>query len=345
MAVTIHEVAKAAGVGVGTVSRVINNSQAVKKSTREKVLQVIAQLNYYPDPIARSMIKRRTGSLGVIIPFFTRHFSIEVLRGVETEATRQGYELVIYNVENVQQRRRYFTELPMRRRVDGLLIVSLSPDETEVFNMKEAELSAVLIDAYSPLLTSIVVNNVDGAYNAMRYLIARGHRRIGFLNGIIEGSFKFNQANDRLIGVHRALGEAGITFEPELVAASHWNKTDGKEAAYQLLTLAELPTAIFVASDIQAVGVFNAAQELGIKIPEQLSLISFDGIEISEVLELTTIQQPMHEMGALGTQRLLALLEDDNPRNELIRLNTELVERRTVQAIPVANSFYNFYKI
>lgn len=330
MAITIHDVAKAAGVGVGTVSRVLNNSESVKESTREKVLRVIAELNYHPDPIARSMIKRRTGSIGVIIPFFTRHFSIEVLRGVETEATRQGYELVIYNVENNQQRNRYFSELPMRRRVDGLLVVSLTPDETEVFNLKESELQAVLIDSYSPFLTSIVVNNIDGGYQAMKYLISKGHRRIGFINGIVEGNFKFNQANDRLIGVHRALAETGITFEPELVLATEWNKHEGKKAAYQILSLADRPTAIFVASDIQAVGVLTVARELNIKVPEELSIISFDGIEISEVLELTTIQQPMHEMGVLGIQKLLGLIEAEIPKIELIRMDTELVERRTV---------------
>ncbi len=333
MAVTIYDVAKAAGVGVGTVSRVLNNSTAVKETTRQRVLTAISKLDYTPDPIARSMIGGRTGSLGVIIPFFTRPFSIEVLRGIETATGRYGQELVIYNVETQLQREHYFNRIPMRRKVDGLLVVSLRPEIENIPAFKAANLPMVLIDAYSPALTSLVVNNVLGAYQAIKSLLDKGHQRIGFINGEIEGHFKFNQANDRLIGVHRALGEAGIEFDPELMSLGSWSRQGGRQAASQLLGLPQRPSAIFAASDIQALGVLEMAKELKIAVPDELSVIGFDGIELSELLELSTIQQPMHQMGELGVQKLMELIEQPDRPVELLRFNTTLVERSTTRLI------------
>ena len=187
----------------------------------------------------------------------------------------------------------------------------------------------MLIDAYSPLLTSLVVNNVEGAYQAVKRLIELGHRHIGFINGEMEGNFKFNTANDRLIGLHRALGEAGLLFEPEQVLISEWSRKGGKHAALQLLTQQKRPTAIFAASDVQAVGALEAARELGLRVPEQLSVIGFDGIEISELLELSTMQQPLQEMGELGASKLVELIENPSHPPELIRFDTKLIERRT----------------
>ena len=329
MAVTIHNVAQEAGVGIGTVSRVVNNSPDVKPATRERVLAAIHRLNYKPDPIARSMISKRTNSIGTIVPFFTRPSFMERLRGVEAVIARLGRELVLYNVETSAQRDHFFRELPLHRKVDGLLIISLSPDDAAARGFRELGTPVVLIDAYSPLLTSLVVNNVEGAYQAVKRLIELGHRHIGFINGEIEGNFKFNTANDRLIGLHRALGEAGLLFEPEQVLISEWSRKGGKHAALQLLTQQKRPTAIFAASDVQAVGALEAARELGLRVPEQLSVIGFDGIEISELLELSTMQQPLQEMGELGASKLVELIENPSHPPELIRFDTKLVERRT----------------
>jgi len=184
------------------------------------------------------------------------------------------------------------------------------------------------------MFTSLVVNNVEGAYQAVKCLIEKGHQRIGFINGKIEGNFKFNQANDRLIGLHRAFGETGLLFEPGLVLTSEWNRMGGKQAALQLLSQQKRPTAIFAASDMQAVGVLEAAKELGIPVPEQLSVIGFDGIEISELLELSTIQQPMQEMGEVGAARLMELIDNSAQKPELIRFDTRLVERHTTGPAP-----------
>lgn len=329
MTTTIHDVARTAGVGIGTVSRVINNSPGVKPATREKVLEAITQLNYKPNPIARSMISKRTDAIGVIVPFFTNPFNMELLRGVEVALARLGKELILYNVETNIQRDHYFSELPMHRKVDGLLILSLPLEDAFALGLKKVGLPAVLLDAYSPYLTSLVVNNIEGAYLAVKYLIEKGHRRIGFINGVIEGNIKFNRANDRLIGFHQAFGEAGLLFEPELMSMSEWNRHGGRQAALQLLSLDKRPTAIFAASDMQAIGVLEAAKALRINVPEDLAVIGYDGIEVSELLELTTIQQPMRQMGELGVSKLIGQMKNPQQSPELIRLNTTLIERST----------------
>ena len=333
MTTTIHDVARIAGVGTGTVSRVINNSAGVKPATRKKVLSAIAQLNYRPNPIARSMISKRTGAIGVIVPFFTRPFNTELLRAVQAALSRSGKELVLYDVETAAQRNHYLSELPMLHRVDGLLLLSLPLEDSFAVDIKEAEIPVVLIDTYSPFFTSLIVDNIEGAYKAVKCLIEQGHRRIGFINGVIEGNIKFNQANDRLIGLHRAFGEAGLLFEPELMLTSEWNRSGGKQAALQLLSQKKRPTAIFAASDMQAIGALEAAKDLCINVPGELSVIGFDGLEVSELLELSTVQQPMRQMGELGVSKLIELMKNPQQLPELIRLNTTLIVRLTTRAL------------
>ncbi|MGZ3610791.1 MAG: LacI family DNA-binding transcriptional regulator [Ktedonobacteraceae bacterium] len=333
MTTTIHDVARIAGVGIGTVSRVINNSPGVKPATRSRVLSAIAQLNYRPNPIARSMISKRTGAIGVIVPFFTRPFHTELLRAVQASLSRSGKELVLYDVENVTQRNYYLSELPMLGRADGLLLLSLPLDDEFAVVIKESGIPVVLIDTYSQFFTSLVVENIEGAYQAVKYLIELGHRRIGFINGVIEGNIKFNQANDRLIGLHRAFGEAGLLFEPQLMLTSEWNRSGGKQAALQLLSQENRPTAIFAASDMQAIGVLEAAKDLHLNVPDDVSVIGFDGIEVAELLELSTIQQPMQRLGELGVRKLNEIMKKPQQLPELIRLNTTLIARRTTRAL------------
>lgn len=334
---TIRDVARLAAVSVGTVSRVINEGLGVKPATRQRVLNAIGELHYSPNLIARSMTSKRTGSLGVIVPFFTRHFFMEVLQGVDKAITQAKQEIILYNVHSNEECESYFSHLPRQGKVDGLLIISLYPDDVAVAGFRHVGFPVVLIDAYHPLLTSLVVNNVEGGYQAVKCLIEHGHRHIGFVSGVPEGDFRFNASNDRFVGLHRALGEAGIQYEPDLVVTAEWDRKGGKEAALQLLNRPDRPTAIFAASDAQAVGVLDAAKSLNISVPAQLSVIGFDGIELSEILELSTIMQPMQHMGELGVQKLIAQINDPSSmwaEPELIRLETSLVQRRTITVPP-----------
>jgi DNA-binding LacI/PurR family transcriptional regulator len=327
---TIHDVAKLAGVGIGTVSRVLNNHPNVKPATREKVLTAIEQLHFKPNPIARSMILRRTGALGVIIPFFTRPFHVEVLRAIHAAIDQAGFELILYNVENRIQRDHYFTDLPMLHKVDGLCIVSLPIEDNFILDLQRAKLPVVLIDAYNSHATSLVVDNVDGAYQATSCLIKQGHKHIGFINGLLnEGSFKFGQAHDRLVGFRQALSEYGIGYDPQLVRSCDWSRQAGKDAAIELLSLPEPPDAIFAASDIQAIGALEAARELRRAVPYDLSIIGFDGIEFSELLGISTILQPIQEISQIGVQKLCEHMTNPDMPPELIHFSTRLVERQT----------------
>ncbi len=329
----IQDVARHADVAVGTVSRVLNESPGVKPATRQRVLKAISELDYSPNLIARSMTSKQTGSVGVIVPFFTRPFFSEILQGVEVMIRQAGREFVLYNVQSNEQCDSYFRKLPKQRKVDGLLIISLYPNDAIAADFKNAGLPVVLVDAYHPLLTSLVVNSVEGAYQATKCLIDYGHRRIGFINGIHEGDFHFNPNNDRFIGLHYALDEAGLRYNPELVITTSWDRQGGRRAALQLLTRPDRPTAIFAANDLQAVGVLEAARSLNIAIPDDLSLIGFDGIELSEILEFSTVQQPMRYMGELGAKKLIEQIEssaDGSFPPELIHLYPSLVVRRTI---------------
>jgi LacI family transcriptional regulator len=334
---TIQDVARHADVAIGTVSRVINGSAVVKPATRQRVLDAIGELDYSPNLIARSMTSRRTGSVGIIVPFFTCPFVSEVLRGVEVAITQAGREFMLYNVQSNEQCESYFRALPKQRKVDGLLVISLYPDDATVAGFRHTGMPVVLVDAYHPLLTSLVVNNVEGAYQAVKCLIEHGHRRIGFIDGITEGDFRFNPGNDRFVGLHRALGEAGVLYEPDLVLTAKWDRQGGRQAALQLLTRPDRPTAIFAANDMQAVGVLEAARALNMSVPADLSVIGFDGIELAEIMELSTVQQPMQHMGELGAQKLIAQIEgpaDVGSRPELIRLQPRLIQRRTITTPP-----------
>ena len=331
---TIQDVARVAGVGISTVSRVLNNHPGVRPDTRERVLNAIAQLHFKPNPIARSMISKRTNTIGVIMPFFTRIFQSEVLQAVQRALSRANKELILYSVETDIQRDHYFSEIPMHRKVDGLLVISLSPEESFARRFREVGLPVVLVDSYSTHISSLVVDNMEGAYLAVKSLIAKGHQHIGLINGKREGNFKFNQANDRLIGFHRALSEAQILFDPDLLVESEWDRHDAQTAALHLLTHRERPTAIFAASDIQAFGALEAARILHITVPEELSVIGFDGIELSELFGLSTVQQPIKQMGEMGIVKLLELIDNPQREPELIRLPTQLVERRTTGPAP-----------
>ncbi len=333
---TIQDVARHANVAVGTVSRVLNDSPGVKPATRQRVLEVIQQLDYSPNLIARSMTSRRTGSIGVIVPFFTRPFFSEVLRGVEVALTQARHEFILYNVQSNEQCVAYFRTLPKQHKVDGMLVLSLYPSDEDVANFQRAGMPVVLIDAFHPQLTSLVVNNAEGAFQAVMSLLEHGHRRIGFINGITEGNFHFNRANERYKGLQRAFSTMGMTHEDDLVVNVTWDRQGGRQAAMHLLTSPNRPTAIFATSDLQAIGVLEVARTLNLAVPADLSVIGFDGIELSEIMELSTVQQPMHHLGVLGAQKLIELIDTHEPltaQPELIHLQPNLLLRRTVNAI------------
>jgi DNA-binding LacI/PurR family transcriptional regulator len=331
--VTIRDVAEHAGVGVGTVSRVLNENPSVSDATRQKVLAAIETLDYTPNPIARRLSLRKSLAIAVVVPFFTRPVFTERLRGVEYVLADSEYDLILFNVETTTKRDAYFQDVPRRERFDGLLVVSLSPRNGEVEHFLEAGVPTVLVDARHPGLSRVVIDDVAGGRLATQHLIELGHRRIGFVGDQLENPFNFVSSRDRYEGYRQALAEAGIPFRAEYHAQGEHGREQARRMASDLLALREPPTAIFAASDTQAFGVLEATQDAGLKVPEDLSVIGYDDIEIAEYLHLTTIRQPLFASGVEGVELLFETIANPPPAPRRILLPVELVVRGTTASL------------
>jgi DNA-binding LacI/PurR family transcriptional regulator len=327
--VTIRDVAKHAGVGVGTVSRVLNDHPSVSDATRQRILATIEELDYTPNPIARRLSLRKTLSIAAIVPFFTRPAFVERLRGVEYALANSEYDLILFNVESTPRRDDYFRSVPRRERVDGLLIVSLSPSESDVDRFLRAGVPTVLVDTRHPRLSRIVNDDVTGGRLATQHLIELGHRKIAFAGDQLENPFNFVSSRDRFRGYREALEEAGISFRPDYHQQGKHGREPARRMAHNLMALPDPPTAILAASDTQAIGVLEAAQDLGLKVPEDLSVVGYDDIEIAEFLHLTTVRQPLFASGVEGVELLLESIANPPSSPRRVLLPVDLIVRET----------------
>ncbi len=326
--ITIRDVAKRAGVGVGTVSRVINNSPAVSEATRQKVQIAIEALNFSPNIAARRLSQGKTMSIGVIVPFFTNPSVVRRLQGIVSVLSVSEYDLVLFDIEQVNQRDTFLRTIPQRKLADGLLLVSLTPSDIDVEQFALADVPTVLVDAHYPTLNHVHVDNVAGGHQATKHLIDLGHRKIAYISDFLDDPFN-SPVRDRFAGYKQALAEAGIDFRAEYHQQAEHGRTQARHMTRTLLALPDPPTAIFAYSDTQAIGIIEAAQELGLSVPDDLSVIGYDNIEAAEYLHITTIRQGLFESGVQGAELLLALMETPTSKTQEILLPTELIIRRT----------------
>ncbi len=325
---TIRDVAKRAGVGVGTVSRVLNNSPAVSETTRGKVQSAIEALNFSPSLAARRLSRGKTMAIGVIVPFFTNPSVVRRLQGIVSVLSVSKYDLVLFDIEKVNQRDSFLRTIPQRKMADGLLLVSLTPTDADVEQFSLANVPTVLVDAYHPALNHVRVDNIAGGYQATKYLIELGHHKIGYISDYLDDPFN-SPVRDRFTGYKQALAEAGIEFRAEYHCEDRHGRFQAQQMTHNLLTLPDPPTAIFAYSDTQAIGVIEAAQELGLSVPDDLSVIGFDNIEAAEYLHITTIRQALFESGVQGAELLLSLMQTPTSEPQEILLPTELIARHT----------------
>jgi DNA-binding LacI/PurR family transcriptional regulator len=326
---TIRDVARYAKVGVGTVSRVLNDSPLVSDDARRRVHRTIDELGFRRSSTARSLSLGRTQMIGVVAPFFTSNSVLERLRGVVGQLRDHGdYDLVLFDVETLAQRADAFRSFARIDRVDGLLVMSLRPTDEEVESLRREGLPVVLVDVVHPALPRVVIDDVLGGRMATEHLLAKGHTRIGFV-GDESSPFGFTSSERRRQGMARALRRAGITRNGALEERAPHGREQARESAERLLRVPDPPTAIFAASDMQAMGVLEAARAKGLRVPEDLAVIGFDDIEMAEVLGLTTVRQPLRETGARGIELLLAAIEaaGADPTEELAPLT--VIERLT----------------
>lgn len=325
---TIRDVAMRAGVGVGTVSRVLNGSPSVSEATRQKVLAAIELLDYSPNLAARRLSLGKTQTVGVIVPFFTNPSVVQRLRGVVSVLKDSEYDLILFDVETRTARETRLREVPRRERVDGLLIISLALTDADAKRFAQAGVATVLVDTYHPQLSRVLVDNVAGSYQAMQHLIQLGHRKIGFVSDYLEDPFN-TPVRDRYQGYRQALAEAGIPFRAEYHQQGPHGRLEARQMAHELLALPDPPTAIFAYSDTQAIGVLEAAQELGLAVPGDLSVIGYDNIDVAAHLQLTTIHQSLFQSGVEGGELLLEAMAGSMPEPRQVLLATELVVRNT----------------
>jgi LacI family transcriptional regulator len=328
---TIADVAARAGVGASTVSRVLNDGQ-VSAPARARVLAAMNDLAYRPQANARALASGATGTLGLVIPFFTHPSAIERVRGVLAAVDATPFELVLCNVADPDQRDEYLGQRAPLDRTDGVLIVSLAPRDDEVDAFLVAGVPVVLVDARHPRLPRLVIDDVLGGAMATQHLLDLGHERIAFVGDTSDPRYGFVASGLRFEGYRKALTAAGIPARPALQRFGPHGRRVAHRLTRELLSLPEPPTAIFAASDTQALGVLEAAAAEGVAVPEDLSVVGFDDLEVSPYVGLTTVAQPLLESGRRGLQRLLSLMagEDHGPLEE--RLELELKVRRTTAA-------------
>jgi LacI family transcriptional regulator/LacI family repressor for deo operon, udp, cdd, tsx, nupC, and nupG len=326
---TIRDVARHAKVGVGTVSRVLNDSPLVSEDARRRVHRTIDELGYRRSSTARNLSLGRTQMIGVVAPFFTSNSVLERLRGVVTKLRDHGdYDLVLFDVETLPQRSDAFTSFARTDRVDGLLVMSLRPSDEEVESLRREGLPVVLVDVRHPALPRVVIDDVLGGQMATEHLLDRGHTRIGFI-GDAPTPFGFTSSEHRRQGMARALRRAGIKRRDDYEMRGPHGREEARDLAERLLRLPDPPTAIFAASDVQAMGVLAAARSMRLRVPQDLAVIGFDDIEVAEVLGLTTVHQPLRDTGARGVELLLAAIDGlgSEPTEELAPLT--VIARRT----------------
>lgn len=326
---TIADVAARAAVGVATVSRVLNGHANVAAATRERVLVAIRDLNYRPSSVARNLSLRRTFVIGVVIPFFTNPSAVERLRGIVFGLEASPYDLALFDVESSDRQRRAFDTFGRGDRADGLLVVSLVPPDIELAGLKAAQIPCVLVDAPHPVLPTVLSDDVEGGELATRHLLDLGHRRIAFIGDNPRDRFRLHSSRDRTEGYGRALTRAGLPLRPEYVREGTQSRHVARSIAEELLRLPDPPTAIFAASDTQALGVLEAAQVLGVRLPEELSVVGFDDVEPAAYVGLTTVRQPLFESGRRGAELLLRLLGGEPLAARSETLPLDLIVRRT----------------
>lgn len=328
--VTIQDVAKSAGVSVSTVSRVLNGKVDVARETQDRILSVIEDLGFTTNLAARSMRSQKKNLIGLIMPDIAYPFAIEVMKGVNRAIAESEFDLLVYTTGDVRKTGRAFAEkkyvsLLTNSISDGVIIVASVVAE---FNTDEP---IVAIDPVmsKPNYPSVHATNYQGSVEAMDYLLSLGHKRIGYISGRAE----LESSNRRLLGYRDSLKNAGIPIDEKLIASGEYTTQTGIKCARELFSLKNRPTAIFASNDQMAMGVYQVAQEMGIRIPEDLSLIGFDNIPESKYLGLTTVDQFISEMGYTATEMLIKIINGIPLQDQTYKTQTKLIVRSSCQKI------------
>lgn len=325
---TIYDVAAYANVSISTVSRVLNNPAAVRSATRMRVIAAIDTLGFVPVASAATRARRSTRRIGVLAPLFTRPAFTSRLRGVTQQLAGIPAELVVSTIESAEHRDASLARLD-QRELDGLIIMSTHLETDMQSHLAQQAFPTVLIEHPSTRLSTVEIDDREGGALAAHYLVDRGHRHIGFVGDAHVASFVLHVSIRRQAGFVAALAERGITLDPLYIACSDHSLANACADAHRLLSLPVPPTAIFAASDTQAMGVLHAARERGLRVPEDIAVIGFDDIDIAAYIGLTTIRQHLEESGRVAVDILMARIDASDRLPHRVHLPLELVLRST----------------
>ena len=325
--VNIYDVAEKAGVGIGTVSRVLNNSDKVKEETREKILEVMRELNYRPNKVAQNLAKQKANAVAVIVPSFIDHFFVEVLKGIQDALEEESIDLILHKIDLNKSRMGKIMEIVHSRKVDGIAAVTMDISQTEHDELKNAGIPIVIADEFSPDFHSIYFDDIKGGEMAVDYLFNEGHREIAFINGDINSL----HGQKRLEGVKKSFQKNNLEFNSKIIKDGDFYAEDGYHSMQEILNLpkSDWPTAVFAASDNQAIGVLKAMEEKGLKAPDDIAVIGYDNIELAKHLKITTIWQPMYKLGHLAIEVLLKAINGELDDTYQKELELKLVKRET----------------
>jgi len=324
---TIKEVAESAGVSITTVSHIVNGTRHVSERLTVKVRSAIDELGYRPHTAARSLRSCKTHMIGLILPDNTNPFFAEIARGVEDSCFDAGYSVILCNTDNNLEKEVNYLRLLENKGVDGIAFVSIGQDHEAIEILAKQKQPHVLIDRYIPDFDCVLVDNRVGARKAVARLIELGHRRIGF----ISGRRNLVPSMEREQGYREALRHLGINVDPANLVEGDFGLESGNRAALRLLSRPHRPTALFAANDMMAIGALKAARQMALRVPEDLSVIGFDDIQLSSFVSpsLTTVAQPKYTMGRRTAEILLTRIKQPETKTISENLSTRVVERES----------------
>lgn len=330
---TIRDVSRKANVSVATVSRVLNNQPGFSEKTRRKVLKAIEELGYHPNQVARGLVSRKTRTVGVLFPVVSSMFSAALLQGIEAEANRRDYGVIVCNMGEKGDRFDRVVGMLAEKRVDGLLFVSEWLDDRFAERLEALAVPVVLVSTGSPgsPFPYVKADDFQGAFLATRHLLEAGHWRIGMVSGPPEDRIA---GSPRIEGYRHALRSCGLAPSDRDIAVAGFDFHSGLKAAGELLDRSPDLTAVFAASDEMAAGVLACCYQRGIRVPDDLSVIGYDNLSLAEMTSppLTTVAQPLERMGQTAMEMLVSMMEDGGEPESLL-LETSVVERFTVRKL------------
>jgi LacI family transcriptional regulator, repressor for deo operon, udp, cdd, tsx, nupC, and nupG len=324
---SIRDVARQANVSTATASRALRGLPSVTADTRARVECAAAELEYVLPFNASSLASGRTNSIGIVAPFMSRWFFGTVITGVERVLREAGLDLVLYGIGDADSRTRLFEQMPMRRRVDAVIVLCLPLTDGELAALRQLRVPVVFVGTRVPGFSSVRIEDLTASVHAVEYLIELGHERIGLIGDDDPAPFGFTTPGQRTRGYLHALKTAGITALPQWQAAGGFTATGGEAAMNQLLDRDSPPTAVFALSDEMAYGALLALRRRGLSVPEDISLVGFDDHELAAALHLTTVAQPVVEQGGEAARLLLAELRGQSAQPHDVVVPTELVVR------------------